>query len=250
MKINLRVYLLIVSSLGLCVGAPKGSTASAQTHPVAVDAPSSSGAPTAEQIVGRLDESNRLRAAQLKSYSDDRHYTVTYHGFPATLTASMMVEATYDAPTTKHFHIVSQSGSALLINHVLKKLLEAERDAARDPDKTALTPANYTFRLLSPQTVEDRQCYVLQVTPKFSSKFLYRGKIYVDIQSYAVVQIDAEPAKNPSFWIKNTEIHHLYATFGPFWLPERDLSKSALRTGTAVLTIDYGSYSVQSADSR
>lgn len=196
-----------------------------------------------DQIVAQLTQENRKRAGDLKGYTEERHYSVTYHGFPVSLSASMVVEATYDAPGTKHFRIVSQTGSRLLVDRVLKRLLTTEEEAARDPQETALTPANYSFTLIDQEPLDGRLCYVLQVEPKTGSKLLYRGRIWVDASDYAVVKIDAQPAHNPSFWIRSTKIHHVYAKTGDFWLPEHNESDTQVRLGgSAVLTIDYGAY--------
>jgi hypothetical protein len=203
---------------------------------------------TSDQIVQRMVERNAERAKQLKSYTDERHYTLTYHGIPKSVTAAMVVDATYEAPSTKTFRILSSTGPKVLINQVLKRLLESEEDAAKNPDRTALTSANYSFTLLGTGEVAGRHCYVFHVDPKHDNKFLYRGKVYVDAEDFAVTQIAVEPAKNPSFWIRKTRIDHVYKKTGQFWLPERNRSESKLRLGgTAVLTIDYGEYQVQPA---
>jgi outer membrane lipoprotein-sorting protein len=205
---------------------------------------------TTNEIVDKLTAQNRKRTDELKGYSEERHYTVTYHGFPMTMTASLVVEATYEAPATKHFQILSEKGSKLLLDKVLKRLLTTEEEAAQDPEKTALTPANYDFTLLDQQVVNGRPCYVLQVKPRTDSKLLYRGKVWVDAADFAVVQIEAEPAQNPSFWIRKTMIHHEYAKTGPFWLPEENRSETEVRLGgTAVLSIDYGTPKTEAAKS-
>ena len=192
-------------------------------------------------------ERNLKRSEALKGYTDQRHYAVTYDGLKK-VTAAMVVEATYDAPSTKQFQIVSSTGPKVLINRVLKKLLESEKEAAENPSRTALTPANYTFTLLGNREIAGQRNYVFQVNPKRDDAFLYRGKVYVDAEDFAVTQIEAEPAKNPSFWIRKTRIDHVYKKTGQFWLPERNRSESKLRVGgTAVLTIDYGEYHVKSA---
>jgi hypothetical protein len=91
----------------------------------------------------------------------------------------------------------------------------------------------------------------MHVEPRVDSKFLYRGSVLVDAEDYAVVQIEAEPAQNPSFWISKTHIHHTYAKAGDFWLPEHNRSESTMRFGgSAVLTIDYGQYTVQGSSGR
>jgi hypothetical protein len=194
-------------------------------------------------IVERLVAHNSMRSQQLRGYTDERHYTVSYHGIPASITAAMVVEAAYDAPATKSFRILSSSGSKLLVDRVLKKLLESEKEAAENPTKTAVTPENYTFNLLGREETDGRQSYIFHLEPKRNDKFLYRGKVYVDAEDFAVTRIEAEPAKNPSFWVKKTRIHHLYKKSGQFWLPESNRSESSLRLGgSAVLTIDYGTY--------
>ena len=208
----------------------------------------SPGAPAAEPIAWKLNAANLQRAEQLDGYTAERHYTVSYRGFPGPLTASMVVDVTYTAPSTKTFRIVSHSGAKLLFDEVLTKLLKSEQEAAHDPAKTALSPDNYTFTLLGQQMVEGRHCYLLHAESKTESKFLYRGKVWVDAEDYAVTQIEAAPAKDPSFWIKDTKVHHVYAKTAQFWLPASIRSETVMRFGgTAVLTIDYGTYSVMMA---
>lgn len=198
---------------------------------------------TAEQIVQQMGQHNRVRAEELKSYTDLRHYAVSYHGFPVDLSASMVVEASYQAPDTKIFHIVSTTGARLLINHVLKRLLDAEQEAALHPDRASVTPENYTFTLLGTETLNGRPSYILQADPKKDSHLLFRGKIWVDAADFAIAQLEAQPARNPSFWIRDTHIHHVYSKTGEFWLPHSDRSVTRVRFGgSAVLTIDYGVY--------
>lgn len=199
--------------------------------------------PGVDQIVARMIEANKKRTDDLKGYTEDRTYSVTYHGFPVSLSATMVVEATYEAPETKHFRILSLTGSKLLADRVLKRLLSTEEAAARNPQETALDPANYSFTLVGQESFDGRPCYLLAVVPKTDNKLLYRGTIWVDADDYAVTKINAEPAQNPSFWIRSTEIHHVYAKTGPFWLPEHNESDTHVRMGgSAVLTIDYGAY--------
>ncbi len=203
---------------------------------------------SADQIVARMVDANSRRAERLRNYTSLRHYSVEYRGFPSNLSASMDVEATYTAPSTKSFRILSESGSKLLVNRVLKKLLESEEEAARNPGQSALTPANYNFSLSGTDQVNGQPAYILHVDPRAESKFLYRGNIWVDASDFAVAKIEAEPAKDPSFWIKKTEIHHVYKKIGEFWLPQRNRSETSVRVGgKATLTIDYGEYRINTA---
>lgn len=214
------------------------------------DSASSATRARGDQIVQRMMESNEKRARALQHYTEHRHYQVEYSGFPSKIAATMEVEATYDAPSSKSFRILSQTGSKLLTDHVLKRLLESEREAARDPGQNALTPENYTFTLVGNEVIAGQKLFLFQVEPRVNRKFLYRGRVWVDANDYAVVTIEAEPANNPSLWIKRTEIRHTYSKTGEFWLPERNRSESTVRGGgTAILTIDYGAYQIQVAHS-
>jgi hypothetical protein len=200
---------------------------------------------TAAQIVQHMDRQNQLRAARLLHHSSIRHYHVEYGGL-AHLAASMEVEATYDIHSGKTFRILSESGSHALSEKVLKRAVDSEREASRDSKATALIPANYAFTLLGEEPVEGRSAYILQVEPHAPSKFLYRGKIWVDAADFAVVKIEASPAKNPSFWITRTLIQETFVHTGGFWLPARNRSETHVRVGgKAVFTIDYGSYQFQ-----
>ena len=200
---------------------------------------------TSVQIVDEMMRHNKQRAEELRQYQSVRTYQVEYKGYAAKIAARMVVEADYDAVRGKSFHVLSQSGNGLLIDKVLKRLIESEKDASRDQSTTALTPANYNFTLTGIENLAGRPAYVLQVAPLIDNKYLYRGRIWVDAEEFAVAKIDAEPAKNPSFWISSTEINHRYERTDGFWLPARNRSETKVRIGgTAVLTIDYGTYHV------
>lgn len=201
-------------------------------------------------LLDKLVEKNAERADALQKYQGRRTYTLTYTGFPATFHAEMVVDVTYEAPATKTYKIISETGSRWMIDRVLKRLLDAEQEADGNRQSVDLTPRNYDFSALERQQSPDRCSYVMAVAPKAPSKLLYRGKVWVDNKDFAVCRIQAEPSKNPSFWIKKTDIHHTYVKVGDFWLPSENESVSAIRGGgRAVLTIKYQDYEILAARS-
>lgn len=215
--------------------------------------PSAPAAPTltSEQIVREMERRDGSRREGLRHYWVLRHYEATYKGFGARLDAKMEVEVTYDTLSGKTFRVVGQSGSKILLDKVLKRLIATEEEAAADQASTALTATNYNFTLEGMEPVAGRPAYILSVEPLTQNKLLYRGKVWVDAVDFAVVKIDARPARNPSAWIASTRIHHTYAKTGDFWLPEENRSESKIRVGgSAVLTIDYGDYQIQAQTRR
>jgi hypothetical protein len=226
----------------------------------AADSGSSSPAPTAgpplsaDQVVDNLVRRNQERAQTLLHSEATRVYRLVYHGLPSDREAEMTVQATYDRPSSKEFKIVSQGGSKLIVNRVFKKLLESEKEAAQPAmsAKTQLNRDNYNFELVRyepPKTGGPTGGqYVLRVDPKARSKYVYRGQVWVDGTDFAVAHIEAEPAENPSFWTKKSEIHHEYKKVEDFWLPVKNESVSYIRLGgRATLTIEYKDYRVVDA---
>ena len=204
------------------------------------------------QVIDNLIEKNTERADALQSYQSRRYYRLDYAGFPTSLHAEMVVDMIYDAPATKHFKIISQGGTQWMIDRILKRLLDAEQEALSvdNRERVALNSSNYDFSELERQAAPDNCSYVVAVQPKIPNKLLYRGRIWVDSKDFAVCRIEAEPAKNPSFWIKKTAIHHSYLKVGDFWLPSENESVSAIRGGgRAVLTIRYQNYEILAARS-
>ena len=202
------------------------------------------------QVLDKLVENNAERADALQKYQGRRYYSLVYTGFPASFHAEMVVDMTYDAPATKQFKIVSQSGSQWVIDRILKRLLDAELESMNEENRqrVALNHSNYEFSDLERHDAADNCSYAVAVEPKIPSKLLYRGRIWVDSKDFAVCRIEAEPAKNPSFWIKKTEIHHSYTKIGDFWLPASNESVSSIRGGgRAVLTIKYQNYEILAA---
>lgn len=217
------------------------------TAVAAQDSPAAPACPplTADEIVTRLTQRNLARAEALPAYHSTRTYRTNYRGFPGSRSAEMIVDVAFAPPGTKTFTIRSQTGSKLIIDRVFKKLLESEKEAA-DPEnqkRTALNDENYAFTLAGCEAAGPGLLYVLEVEPKVKSKFLYRGKIWIDAADFAVTRISAQPAKNPSFWIKQTQIEHAYVKVNDFWLPATNRSATKVRLGgNAELSIEYGDY--------
>ena len=203
-----------------------------------------------EDIVTKLIQRNLERARALGAYQGTRIYRLEYHGFPGSRAAEMTVDVKYSTPGTKEFSIRSQKGSQLIIDRVFKRMLQSEKEAASEEKQShvALNRDNYEFTLDGYESTPSGLAYVLSVEPRTGDKLLYRGRIWVDAEDFAVVRIDAVPAKNPSFWTKETRIEQVYAKVGDFWLPLSNRSTSAIRLGgRASFTIDYQDYQITSA---
>lgn len=241
-----------VSSLVVLAALVSAPTFSAQDSggPSSGSGTVSAGTLSADQVVDNLVRKNREREQALLHFEVTRVYRLVYRGFPGDRDAEMTVDATYTSPTSKEFTVVSRSGSKLIQDRVFKRLLESEKEASQPAinARTQLNRENYDFELDGYERSPTGGQYVLRVSPKQKSKYVYRGKVWVDETDFAVTHIEAEPAQNPSFWTKKSEIHHEYKKVGAFWLPVRNESISYIRLGgRATLTIEYKDYHVTTA---
>ena len=207
----------------------------------------SSPALPADVVVQKMMEASVRRSAELRGFRTTRSYHLQYQGFLGTREASMRVVSTYTAPDELDFSIVSENGSKLLLNRVLLKLLDSEREAFRDQSKIELSPANYRFdsQGIGRSSDGDDPSYVLGVIPRKENRFLYRGKVWIHAYDFALSRMEGQPAKSPSFWIKDTQIDSTWAKVGKFWLIQHSRSVSHIRMGgMATLTIDYSDYQI------
>ncbi len=233
-------------ALALLLAAPSLAGSDSGVLPSSPASPSLS----ADQVVDNLVRRNQERAKALLHSEATRVYRLVYRGFPGDREAEMTVEATYNSPSSKEFKVVSESGSKLIRDRVFKRLLESEKEAAQPAMSAAtlLNRDNYYYELVGYEPSKTGGQYVLQVAPKLRSKYVYRGKVWVDGTDFAVTRIEAEPAQNPSFWTKKSEIRHEYEKVEAFWLPARNESVSYIRLGgRATLTIEYKDYRVTDA---
>ena len=199
-----------------------------------------------DEVAARLISRNAERAHKLLQVDSVREYNLEYTGFPSALSAHMQVKASYTAPGTKEFIVISESGSRLIRQRVFHELLESEQEAGSDAanrEAVALSTANYRFSLLGCESTDTRSLYVMRVSALRKTKFLYQGTIWIDSLDFAVTRIEAEPAKNPSFWTLRSQIHHQYQKIGAFYLPTLNQTVTDVRLGgKAVLTIRYLDY--------
>jgi len=204
---------------------------------------------TTSQIIQKLMAANARRGYALRGYQGKRTYHLTYSGIFGGHQADMQVEVTYTAPDKKEFRVISKSGSTLLINRVLMKMLSSEAEAQEEKNRKQLevNSENYNFSLEQLQHAPNGDFYVLDVTPKGKSRYLYRGKIWVDARDFAIARMEGEPQRNPSFWASHTEVKYRWGSYGGFWLPVHTESTSQVRMGGSIkLTIDYSDYQINS----
>jgi len=87
--------------------------------------------------------------------------------------------------------------------------------------------------------------------PRRKDKYLFEGKLRIDVKDYSVVRIEGHPAKKLSFWIQRADFVRQYQKTDEFWLPQKDQTFVQVRLyGNKVLTIDHRDYVVNAVQSK
>ncbi len=199
--------------------------------------------PKASDVVARMLASDAQRQQSLSGYEGARRYVLVNEHMHKR--AEMVVRVTGDPDGTKHFEIVSETGWKAAQKHVLRKMLESEEEASHPEarSKARLSLDNYEFQMAGTDELDGRSVYTIDVSPKRKEKYLFRGRIWVDAQDYALVRADGNPAKNPSFWTKSVHFTHTYQKSGTFWFPSTTDSLTEARIfGETALKIEYFDY--------
>ena len=124
-------------------------------------------------------------------------------------------------------------------------MLESESETSHPEAraKARINPENYDFKMAGTDVIDGRTAYVLEVSPKRKEKYLFRGRIWVDAEDYALARAEGQPAKNPSFWTKSTHFVQIYQKNGPLWFPRSTQSVTEAHIfGTTDVNIEYFDY--------
>lgn len=198
---------------------------------------------TAEDVVNRMVRADEKRLSEFQGYTSMRRYSLENKW--ANKRAEMIVRVACTSTGSRSFVVVSESGSSLIRTRVLRKLMETEAEASQQDtrERNLIVPTNYDFRLAGSETADGRLAHVLEIVPKTQNRFLIRGRIWVDVEEYAITRIEGTPARNPSFWTRSIRIVHRYGKTGPFWLPILNHSRAEARIfGSTEVTIEYFGY--------
>jgi hypothetical protein len=150
---------------------------------------------------------------RLRAYVSERRYAVYKSGEHK---SDIRAAISFLPMEGKSFSILKSSGG--MAEKVVRKALEKEVELTRQPEISELTPANYHFSLLGAEVINGRHAYVLVLEPKRKSKDLLRGRAWVDTTTFQVQRVEGEPAKNPSWWIKELKLVLTFRNVDGMWL--------------------------------
>ena len=206
--------------------------------------------PDSASVIAQVDAAVKTRVDQIEGYTVTEHYAV-YRGkdeiHPA---AEMTVKTDYRKETGKSYTILSESGSEFIRNHVLRTLLDNEKNINLPGirEHSWFTSANYKMQL-NPggvQLLDGRECLSLAITPRRKATNMIAGTLWVDARDGSIVQIVGTSTQSPSIFTGPAQVMRQYASIKGFAMATqaRAVSESFL-LGRTTVTIDYRDYQIQ-----
>jgi hypothetical protein len=197
------------------------------------------------QVFTELAAHNEQRKAALHDYTVLRTYQVV--DLKGKVHAEEIGRMDFVSPDKKAFTVTSESGSGVVRHMALNPLINSEIEAAagKEHHDSAISSDNYSLHLMGEQQVGPYRCFVGEAVPKRKDKYLFEGKVWIDVNDYSVVRIEGHPAKKLSFWIQRADFVRQYQKIDHFWLPEKDQTLVQVRLyGNKILKIEHRSYVV------
>jgi hypothetical protein len=183
------------------------------------------------------------QSAQLAAYSA---VTVIRAELPETSQqGEFELQRKFEAPHTLQFTPVHFTGDGFVKSNVITRLLQSEVDHVQkdDPAVTAISPANYKFTYKGASHLQDRLVHVYQVKPHKKHPGLFKGRIYLDAHTGALVRVEGSVVKSPSFFVKHIEFLQDFAEVQSFTLPIHVHSEAKARiVGRTIVDIVHRDY--------
>jgi hypothetical protein len=197
-----------------------------------------------------IDAAVKARIDHLAGYTDTEHYKVFRGKDETHPAAEMVVKTTYRAESGKNYQVLSHSGSGVLYKFLLQPMLASETDI-NNPAKVAaslIVSANYDMQLKPGGPVEQdgRTCWALSIDPRRKAPNLIQGTLWVDAKDFTIVRLEGITSKSPSIWASQAHVMRQYIKVDGFPEATHARGESESFFGSALVTIDYEGYQIQS----
>lgn len=199
-------------------------------------------------VIRGIDGSVAHRDNKLLGYTVTERYTVFRNGEKTIPAAEMTVKTTYAQDVGKSYQIESESGSELLRKEILARVLEDEKTMNEPANRSQelITSANYGMTVQGREAADGRDCYVVAIEPKRAAPYLFKGKIWVDVESEDIVRLEGVASKSTSMVTGPARVVRKYAEIAGFPMATHaSAAVSSWLLGPTRIEIEYTGYTMR-----
>jgi len=193
-----NLFLIVVTTLLACLASGQAPAA-----------------PDVDTLLARMEQAQSENLARFTPYMVTRQYKL-FKG-NGEQPSEVLADITFQPPDQKQYQIRSTSGSGSC-EKVVRRVLEREAEMTRRPGEIEITRNNYDFTVLGMEQLSGTSVYVLALRPKRSGKNLLKGVAYVDASTYRIRRLVGQPAKNPSWLIKDLQLTLTFDEVQGMWM--------------------------------
>ena len=183
--------------------------------------------PSLELIVARMAGALAESRSHLRPYKVVRNYKL-YGNEEEKVKSEVNAQITFIPPDKEHY-VVHKAQGLGLGESIVRRMLESETEILLDESASDISEANYAFHFIRQDTFNDRPCFVLKLDPLRKDMKLLRGMTWVDAATYLIQRIEGEPAKSPSWWVRDVHIILEFHDVGGMWLQDALRSTARVR---------------------
>ncbi|OFW12742.1 MAG: hypothetical protein A3H27_08360 [Acidobacteria bacterium RIFCSPLOWO2_02_FULL_59_13] len=194
-----------------------------------------------DQILMRMERRLEQQLRELESYRARRRYSAAHPLLGDSV--YLLVQEQYKAPEEKKFKVLERGGMEQIQKRLFSRLLEVELETASEAARRAVDISRRNYRLTYSHYDVAKHAYVFEAEPRTANPYLFRGKVWIHAEDFAVQRIEGEPVKRHSAMVRQSRFVHEFAKFGEFWFPVHHTSTAKIYMfGQATLEIQYFDY--------
>ena len=109
------------------------------------------------------------------------------------------------------YEVLHFEGDNTIKSNVIARYLAADAQAqGNEAPSLAVTPLNYRFKYKGRANQDGREVYIFAVTPKGKRIGLFKGELWLDVQTCLPVREAGRLVKNPSIFLRRIEFVREY----------------------------------------
>ena len=140
------------------------------------------------------------------------------------------------------------SGDSTVKKEIITRYLAAEAEG-RESGAIAITPENYKFKYKTRYEQDDRPLAIMQVTPRKKAVGLFKGELWIDLETGMPVRESGVFVKSPSVFLKKIVFVRDYQLQDGVAIPRRIESIVDTRViGKAELNINFSHFAKQTTE--
>jgi len=200
------------------------------------------------EIVQRIDAAVLNRSQHIAAYNVQELYSI-YRNGESSPSAQVIVKTVYNRATGKEYTPISATGSSLLRNVIIDKVLASEKEMAKaaNRESVSVTSANYEMSPVPGKvSLNGRDCILVTLKARRKVPHLMNGKAWFDASDFTLVHLEGAPAQSVSIFAGDMQGTRDYDRIEGFSMAQHaEMHTHNFLFGSTVLRIDYSNYQIQ-----